>query len=223
MEEIWKDVVGYEGLYQVSNLGNIRSVDRVVEYKDGRKRHFKSQSIKQKTTTTSDYLVVCLYKDKQGKHKIVHRLVAEAFISNPDNKPQVGHKDETKTNNCVDNLEWVTAKENNNTPEHRKRISGLNNGMYGKPMTNKQKEILRKANTGRKQSPEEIVKRIKTRGYLVTRKVGVECDGVKFDTLKDFANYYKIHPCNPAKWHTGKKPTPKKWLDLNIKFIDKED
>lgn len=74
MEEIWKDIVGYEGLYQVSNLGNIRSVDRVVEYKDGRKRHFKSQPIKQKTTTTSDYLVVCLYKDKQGKHTIVHRL-----------------------------------------------------------------------------------------------------------------------------------------------------
>ena len=72
MEEIWKDVVGYAGLYQVSNLGNRRSVDRVVEYKDGRKRHFKSQLIKQKTTTPSNYLVVCLYQDKQGKHKIAY-------------------------------------------------------------------------------------------------------------------------------------------------------
>ena len=220
MEEVWKDVVGYEGLYEVSSLGRVRSVDRIVAYRDGRKRFFKSAILQQRASTTSKYLSVPLYKDAKMKRHRVHRLVAEAFVPNPEEKPQVGHKDENYLNNAASNLEWVTIRENNSMPIHKARISGANNGMYGRPMTDKQKEILRKANLGRVQTAEEKAKRVQSRGHVVTRRVGVECDGMTFYTMKDFADYYGIDPCNPAKWHSGKKKTPLKWLNMNIKFID---
>ncbi len=220
IEEIWKDIKGYEGLYQVSNLGRVKSLDRIILYKDGRKRFFEGVIIQQRASPTSKYLSVLLYKDTKVKRHRIHRLVAEAFIPNLEGKPQVGHKDEDYLNNNADNLEWVTAQENNNMPIHKIRISGKNNGMYGKPITDKQKEILRKANLGRVQTDEEKAKRIKSRGHVITRHVSIECDGMTFYTMKDFANYYGIDPCNPAKWHSGKKKIPQKWLNMNIKFID---
>lgn len=102
-EEIWKDIKGYEGLYQVSDLGRVKSFKR------------DSERILKPLTKTTGYKSVTL-SNKQVKHQSinVHRLVADAFIPNPDNKPQVNHIDEDKTNNMVSNLEWVTAKENAN-------------------------------------------------------------------------------------------------------------
>lgn len=100
MNEVWKDIEGYEGLYKVSNLGNIYS------YKSKRKLKLSSQ--------LNEYLTVQLFKNKIGKRLLVHRLVAKTFIQNPDNLPQVNHKDENKQNNNADNLEWCTAKYNMN-------------------------------------------------------------------------------------------------------------
>ena len=105
MNEIWKPIVGYEGLYEVSNLGNVRSLN----YNGTGEIKIMKPGI-----SKNGYLQVLLYINGKRKMYKVHRLVAQAFIPNPDNKPQINHKSEDKTLNTVDNLEWTTAKENTN-------------------------------------------------------------------------------------------------------------
>ena len=112
--EIWKDVIGYEGLYQVSNLGRVKSFWS-DKYLDG-KILSPSFDSKQK------YLFVGLHKDKVVKQVYVHRLVAQTFIPNPYKLPCINHKDENKTNNCVDNLEWCTIKYNSNYGRAKERM-----------------------------------------------------------------------------------------------------
>ena len=109
--EVWKDVVGYEGLYQVSSFGKVKRL------KNGKERILKPQP------NGFGYLFVNLYKNKINKHFKVHRLVAKTFIPNPDNLPQVNHIDEDKTNNHVDNLEWCDAKYNINFGTRNKRFA----------------------------------------------------------------------------------------------------
>jgi hypothetical protein len=106
--EIWKDINGYEGYYQISNQGNVRSVDRFDGVHD-RKGTIIKPNLKQ-----NGYLQVGLRMHSKRKWIGVHRLVAIHFIENPDNKPQVNHIDGNKQNNTINNLEWVTAKENQN-------------------------------------------------------------------------------------------------------------
>lgn len=110
--EIWKDIDGYEGLYQVSNKGNIRSLNRKVIYVDGRVFKYKGKILKKSLNRGYEYVKIS--KGSVIKTFKVHRLVAQAFISNPLNLEQVNHKDETKTNNNVSNLEWCSAKYNSN-------------------------------------------------------------------------------------------------------------
>lgn len=106
MQEIWKDVKGYEGLYQVSNLGNVKSKSRVV---NNRKIIGK---ILTPADTSKGYLGVSLYKNGSKKTASIHKLVAIAFIPKVKNKPQINHKDGDKHNNKVDNLEWCNGSEN---------------------------------------------------------------------------------------------------------------
>lgn len=117
-KEVWKDVKGYEGLYQVSNLGRIKSV---------RKNMILSPFI----NTRGRYQARFKVKGKIAR-PFIHRLVAEAFISNPNNLPEINHKDENKLNNNVSNLEWCTTKYNSNYGTRNKRIGESNrkNGTY---------------------------------------------------------------------------------------------
>ena len=106
-KEIWKPVKDYEESYEVSNYGNVRSVDRMVKCLNGFEKR-KGKVLKQ-SKNSSGYYVVNLSR----KSKLVHRLVAEAFIPNPNNLPIINHKDENPSNNNVDNLEWCTYRYNN--------------------------------------------------------------------------------------------------------------
>lgn len=121
MEE-WKPISGYEGLYEVSNYGQVRSLDRTEKSKNGSYR-FRKGCIMKLTVSVGGYLRVSLRNRAKPIKYLVHRLVAQAFIPNPDNFPQVNHKDENPANNCAGNLEWVTPKENSNYGNHRSRIS----------------------------------------------------------------------------------------------------
>lgn len=110
MQEIWKDIEGYEGLYQVSNLGNIKSLKRKTW--NGYIFVQKEDLILKPGLNAKKYLYVSLSKDNKTHTYRVHRLVAQTFIPNPENKPQVNHIDGNKSNNNVDNLEWCTNSEN---------------------------------------------------------------------------------------------------------------
>ena len=105
--EVWKDVQGFEGQYQVSNMGRVRSLDAIIEIFNAKRK--KAGKIKIPTPDSKGYLTV---KFHHSCTKRVHRLVAETFIPNPNSYPQVNHIDGDKTNNCVDNLEWVTNLQN---------------------------------------------------------------------------------------------------------------
>ena len=118
--EIWVNILDYEGMYQISNLGNIRSLDRYVDGK------WHKMKIKGKILTLvkekDGYYVANLYKNNTTKQFRVHRLVAQAFIPNPDNLPEINHKNEIKTDNRVENLEWCTTKYNCNYGNRNQKI-----------------------------------------------------------------------------------------------------
>lgn len=109
--EIWKDIIGYESFYQVSNIGRVRSLDRTVIRDGYGSVLFKGQIMNQ--FENNGYMMVTLRKDGHKHNYKVHRLVMMAFEPNPDNLPCINHKDNNRKNNVVSNLEWCTYKYNN--------------------------------------------------------------------------------------------------------------
>lgn len=131
MEE-WRNIPEYEDRYQVSNLGRVRS----LKDKHGKYR----EKILKEYTTIHGYKEVILFKKGSGKHYVIHRLVAKAFIPNPNNLPEVNHKDEDKNNNCVNNLEWCSREYNNNYGTRNKRVSEkMSENMKGNTNAKRQK------------------------------------------------------------------------------------
>lgn len=115
MEEIWKDVIGYEDAYQVSNLGCVRSVDRIILNTSGRYILVHGKVLKLRHNNNG-YLYVILSKCQSKKFVFVHRLIASAFLPNTDNKPEIDHINAIRDDNRVSNLRWVTKIENRNNP-----------------------------------------------------------------------------------------------------------
>lgn len=111
MNEIWKPVAGYEGIYEVSNLGRVRSLDREVANRWGTTKPVPG-AIRTIAVKREGYCFVNLFRRSRGRPMYVHRLVAIAFLPNPEGLPQVNHIDGDKLNNRADNLEWCTGKEN---------------------------------------------------------------------------------------------------------------
>ncbi len=127
--EIWKPVCDYKGIYEVSSFGRVKSVERYVKHRESVK--FVRERILKKPPDKDGYESVGLCRNGMMVTKRVHRLVAEAFISNPENKPCTNHIDGVKTNNYVHNLEWNTVCENNN---HAYRTGLKNNNHSKKPV-----------------------------------------------------------------------------------------
>ena len=116
--EQWKPVPGYEGIYEVSNLGRVRSLGRIKS--NGRRVSGGMKRINQHPQT--GYMFVNLCKDGEKRTNLIHRIVALAFLPNPNNYPCINHKDENRANNNVDNLEWCTYKHNNDYGTRRAKV-----------------------------------------------------------------------------------------------------
>ena len=131
--EIWKDIKGYEGLYQVSNMGRIKSLNY---------RRTGEEGLLSGKPNSGGYLIVNLSKNKKRKSFYIHKLVAENFLPNPKNLPEVNHIDENKENNTVYNLEWCDRKYNNNYGSRMERVSvslkGKKHKKHKKPKLKKQ-------------------------------------------------------------------------------------
>lgn len=134
MKEIWKAVEGFGGIYEVSNLGRVRSLTRIIKHSNG-KLYTYNGIVLSKRLDNKGYSCVLLCHEGKYKCCKVHRLVANAFIPNPNNLPYVNHKDEVKDNNHVNNLEWCDAKHNSNygTVQER-RSKTLTNGVKSIPV-----------------------------------------------------------------------------------------
>lgn len=156
--ETWKDIEGFEGIYQVSDQGRVKSLERYSPQK-----HLIKERILKFSVSQGGYLDVSLYKDGKRYHKKPHKLVAEAFIPNPNNLPEVDHIDTNKFNNTVENLRWVTHQENHMNPLTRKLKSEIN--------------------TGKKLSEEQCEK--------MRKKINVYKDGVLLHTFKSYVDLDK--------------------------------
>ena len=183
----------YEGLYKISNLGRVWSVHK--------------QDYKIPSTKDNGYMFVQLYKNGKMKNEYIHRLVALTFIPNPNNLPQVNHKDECKDNNAVDNLEWCDSTYNNNygTARERRIRACREKGIY---------DIARDrwiSNNPSKVNP-------KFKGDNSNSKC-VMCDGILFDCIKTCAEYYGVNYGTMRYWLSGEGNVPKYFKEHNLHFI----
>ena len=131
IKEIWKDVKGYEWIYKVSSYGRVKSLDRTVPQKDGKKKNIKGKILNPRKSKKG-YLKAGLNLNGKEKLYSIHRLVAIAFIPNPENKTEVNHKNGIKTDNRSSELEWATSSENN---KHAFKIGLQNNSGDNNPQS----------------------------------------------------------------------------------------
>lgn len=151
--EEWLPIIGFEGLYEVSSFGNVKALERQVMNNGGIQRRHECIL---KTTKKNGYLLVVLCKNGRTYPRLVHRLVAGAFLDNPENKPVVDHIDTDPSNNHVDNLRWATVSENCLNPLTRTHnsVSKMGHKGYLKAHSEETKRNISEMNKGRKLSEE---------------------------------------------------------------------
>lgn len=154
-EEVWKPIIGFEGLYEVSNYGNVKALDRYIE-NNGGMQHRSEKILKANTSKRTGHKTVVLCRGGKTSPQLVHRLVASAFIPNPENKPYIDHIDTNPRNNHVSNLRWVTQHENAMNPLTRLHNSESKKGHKGylKCHTEETKRKLSEMKIGKKFSLE---------------------------------------------------------------------
>ena len=161
--EIYVDISGYEEYYQVSNYGNVRSLDRVIKEKTGKTQTIKGRVLKQRTNP-GGYCYIGLRKNGTKATFAIHQLVAQAFIPNPDNKRTVNHISGIKTDNNVNNLEWATYSEN------------LSHAYDSGLRTSVPLEFIGQKNYKRKLKPEQVleIKRLLATGNLTHKEIATK-------------------------------------------------
>lgn len=153
MPEVWKPIKGFEGLYEISNKGRVRSLGRCVKCKNGKVIKHNGRIMSPGETHGYQFLYLSDASTNRKERYYVHRLVAKAFIPNPECLPQINHKDECRSNNNVENLEWCDSKYNNSYGNHAKRAAEkLSIGIYMYDMFN--------GETRRYQSTAEVAKKL---------------------------------------------------------------
>ena len=180
MKEIWKDIQDYEGLYQISNLGNVRSLKKWCGNRYQEK--WKDEIKKLKPTDNGyGYLIISLRKNKKRKNFYIHRLVAKAFLKNEENKSQINHKDYNRYNNKINNLEYCTPKENTMhsscNMRHSRCVKNKLNAQYIRKKHNKYELTLKRKYIGVFDTLEEAIK--------------IRDDLIKGDDYFDNVNYSK--------------------------------
>ena len=205
-KEVWKDIIGYEGYYQISNFGNVRSVDRIVVHSNGKTYQYKGKIIKQHIDSTGRYWIVTLNNNNLKPRKktfLTHILVAKTFIPNPNNYPMVMHKDEKnlkydrECNNNVNNLQWGTCADNKSQDVARKRMSEFGKN---KSISDEQKVKLSKSLIGKKHPRRPVV-----------------CDGILFNTIMECADYCGEDKQAIASW-LRRDSVPKFLKDRGLRY-----
>lgn len=196
MEEIWKNVTeeGYENLYEVSNLGRVRRIGK------------KNGKCLKPYPNKKGYLQVDLTNNGKRKCCRIHRLVAKAFIPNPNNLEEVNHKDENKTNNMVTNLEWCTSEYNANYKTRNKRIRATkeeNNFWLNRKHSDTSKDKMSVAKIGKNKNKK------------------IYCEGRQpFNSCKECALFFGISPKNLSDCLVGRRKMIKRLQHLNLHYID---
>lgn len=188
-KEIWKDIEGFEELYQISTYGRVKSLGRYIERVRCGKlgTAWVSERIIMPARCTGGYTKVTLCKEGVHIQKMVHRLVAEAFLPNLNNLPQVNHKDKDKTNNHINNLEWCTDLYNKHYGTARQRQA---NSLKGKLINSKNPNAH-----------------------------SVICDGVIYPSIKECAEYYGVKPSTLYDVLSRTTRTHKKWESYGLAYV----
>lgn len=198
MEEIWKDIVGFEGLYQISSLGRVKSLTRKTI--DG--KQLKEKILKPGIDSKGYYHII-LRKDNKSFDKRVHVLVALSFLPNPNNYSDVMHLDESRTNNNVNNLKWGTRKENCNFPLRKER--------------------LKQANIGKHIGKNNYFYDIHYNYGENFNSKAVLCEGKYFDSIKRCAEFYNIKYSTMVSWLNGNSNMPTEWKEKDLHYYKSEE
>lgn len=201
MEEFWKPIKGYEGYYEISNLGRVKSLERVVPKRHG-KRKIGGRILPQRIDK-SGYYTVILCKHSISKYKLVHRLIAEAFIPNPENKPFIDHINTIRTDNRIENLRWVSAKENSNNILTKDNV---NSATHTKEIIRKKLETLRR--NKRVNAPRKVVQYTLDGEYIATYdsyKEAYRKTGVRANSISEYCRGSRLKAGNYVWRHEGDK------------------
>ena len=185
MEEIWKDIRGFEGYYQISNLGNVKSLERTIIRSDG-VIQTRKERIMNKRISTDGYYIAKFNINHHSTSIAIHRLVAIHFIPNPDNFPEVNHKDCNRKNNIVDNLEWCTHIDNIRYSKEK----GHYKGRCGKDNPNYGSTVLKERFANNPELAKTLSRKGKQNGRCVPIKAIKDNQELTFDYIGEAAQYF---------------------------------